>query len=95
MTFDITRTLRTPYSERFLLSDSGVDFAALDVHYLLDGRVNATLTVFDSAKVAEADVPGLLSEIDERLLPDVSVEESSLTFTVVIGKVIGAFTAGA
>lgn len=95
MIFDITRTLRTPHSERFLLSDEGTDFAALDIHFLVDGRVNATLTLFENAKVSEQDLPSLLSEIDDRLLPDVSVADSNLIFTVVRGTVIGAFTAGA
>ncbi len=95
MDFHLTRTLRTPYSERFLLSDGDGDFAALDIHYLLDGKVNATLTLFESAKVSEAEVPALLSQIDDMLLPDVSVEENNLIFTVVKGKVLGAFTAGA
>lgn len=95
MNFDITRTLRTPHSERFLLSEEGADFAALDIHFLVDGRVNATLTLFETAKVSEQDLPSLLSELDDRLLPDVSVADSNLIFTVVRGTVIGAFTAGA
>jgi hypothetical protein len=95
MHFHLTRTLRTPYSERFLLSDGDGDFAALDIHYLLDGRVNATVAVFDGAKLRESDLPALLARIDDMLLPDVSVEENNLIFTVVMGKVVGAFTAGA
>ena len=91
--FDAIRVLRTPSSERFLLRQSIVDFAAADIHYLPDGRVSVTLVVFENGPVKEEQIPDLLAQIDVKLLPDVSVEDENVTFTVVVGRVLGAFSA--
>lgn len=92
---DVTfaRALRTPHSERHILRRNGADFAALDLHYLVDGTVQATLIVFEGSGVEEPDVPDLLTLIDEILLPEVQMDHQNLFFTVVVGRVLGAFQA--
>ena len=92
MALHFSRTVRTESSERFLLqSDSGHDSAALELHYLGDHRVVGTLIILDERVFPESKVPELLKEIDEKLLPDVSMEEGQLSFTVVAGHVVGTF----
>ena len=91
--WDLTRTLRTMTSERFVLRRANADFAALDLHYGATGRCDGTLTVFDGSNLDERQIAELLREIDERLLPDFSMEERNLAFTVVFGRVMGTFQA--
>jgi hypothetical protein len=93
MQFSLTRIVRTPHSERYVLSDpnSGQDSGALELHFLPDGTVAATLILFESAGLAEDQVPHLLQQIDEELLPKASLEERNLSFTVVVGRVLGSF----
>lgn len=88
-----SRLLRTPSSERFALHSENGDFGALDLHYLSDNTVQGTVTVFEGSDVFEDDVPSLLQHIDEVLLPEVRLDHHNLTFTVVLGRVVGAFTA--
>ena len=89
--FSVLRVLRTPHSERFILAAGGKDFAALELHYLTGNKVDGTLIVFDEAMVPEDQVPAILEKIDDQLLPDVAVADLNLTFTVVYGRVLGAF----
>jgi hypothetical protein len=92
---DVTfvRVLRTPSSERHILRRLSADFAALDLHYLPDGAVQATLVLFEGSGVDEETIPDLLTLIDEILLPEVRMDQKNLFFTVVIGRVLGAFQA--
>jgi hypothetical protein len=86
------RTLRTQSSERFLIqTDKDRDVAALDLHYLADNRVVGTLIVLDAAAIPEAKIPEVLRDVDERLLPDASIEDGKVMFTVVVGHVVGTF----
>ena len=94
MSVSFVRLLRTSSSERFLVQQGGSDVASLDIHYLADGRVAGTLCVFDDSGIDENQVPDLLQQIDETLLPDVSFRDRNLSFTVVSGCVIGNFEAG-
>src|SRR5688572_7633957 len=87
------RLLRTPSSERYVLQNDAGDFGALDLHYLPDATVQGTLVVFEGAGVMEEDVAELLHHIDEVLLPEVRLDQRNLTFTVVFGRVLGAFMA--
>src|SRR5262249_20003779 len=92
MAWSFVRTLRTTSSERFLVqADGGKDVAALDVHYLAGDRVAGTVIVLDPAAIPEKSIPNLLREIDEKLLPDASIQDGKLTFTVVVGHVVGTF----
>ena len=95
MDIQMIRLLRTPYSERFMLQTAKTDFAVLELHYVAAGKVSATLILFENGPVKEAQVPELLTQLDEILLPDVSIQEGSLTFSVVVGRVLGDFTAHA
>jgi hypothetical protein len=90
----VTRALRTPHSERFLLTEPGAEMecAVLDVHYLANGTVRGTVVVFEGAGVSESEVPALLQRIDEQLLPDVQLDDATLEFTVVSGRVLGAYS---
>ena len=91
MKIEFVRTLRTPYSERFLLVKNGIDVGALDIHYRLDGTAAATLIILEDSTIPDAELPALLTKIDEVLFPEISVVEKNLFFTVVRGKVIGTF----
>lgn len=86
------RVLRTASSERFLIqTNSGTDAAALDLHYLPNGSVAGTVTLLDDGGLTKETAQELLKEIDEVLLPDVSIDENNLTFTVVLGQVVGDY----
>ncbi len=79
----IIRVLRTPYSERYLLQNSAsADFAALDLHYQSNGKIEGTLILFDTQKYTEGETSEILRRIDEELLPEVKIEEGRLSFTV-------------
>jgi hypothetical protein len=89
------RLLRTSSSERFALRRRDEDMAVLDLHYLGDRTVQATLILFEDAGVSTEQAPALLTEIDEVLLPEARLDNHTLIFTVVSGRVLGAFTANA
>lgn len=90
---EFARLLRTPSSERHLLREAGNDFAVLDLHYLQDATVQATLIVFEGSGFGEDRIPELLTHIDEVLLPEVRLDDKNLTFTVVFGRVLGSYMA--
>ncbi|MFM1770037.1 MAG: hypothetical protein RJA22_2566 [Verrucomicrobiota bacterium] len=89
------RTLHTPSSERFLALRDGRDAAAVDLHYLANGTIAGTVILLRSAGWKEEDVPGLLSSLDEDFLPNVDLASGTLTYTVVLGEVLGNFEATA
>ena len=91
MSYTIVRMLRTTSSERFMLQKDNRDGAAVDIHYLQDGRVAGTVCILDTTLIKEDDVPELLLFIDDALLPHVSMSEGNLIFTVVAGRLIGNF----
>jgi len=87
------RTLRTASSERFLALREGRDVAAVDLHYLANGTVAGTVILLKDAGWKESEVPALLASLDEDFLPDVDLDHGNLTYTVVLGEVIGNFEA--
>jgi hypothetical protein len=87
------RTLRTASSERLLARAEGRDVAAVDLHHLEDGVVAGTVVVLRDAGLKESDVPALLSDLDENWLPGVDLARGNLTFTVVMGDVMGSYEA--
>ena len=91
MAIQFARVLRTPHSERYLLSEGEREFAALDLHYLADSRIAGTLVLFDGAATDETAVARLLRLIDEQLLPDASIENGDIVFTVVVGRMLATF----
>ena len=94
MSFTFVRLLRTASSERFLVQRGKADVASLDIHYLADSRVAGTLCVFDTSGIGDDEIPDVLQQIDESLLPDVSFKDRNLSFAVVAGRVVGNFEAG-
>ncbi len=87
------RTLRTVSSERFLLQRDGQDAAAVDLHYLANGTVSGTVILLKSAVWSEAEIPKLLKSFDDDFLPDVDLDRGTLTYTVVVGELVGVFEA--
>lgn len=87
------RTLRTPSSERFLASRDGAEVAAVDLHYLGNGTVSGTVILLKSADWKDEDIQPLLSSLDEDLLPDVDLAHGTLTYTVVMGELVGNYEA--
>lgn len=92
MSFAFSRALRTASSERFIVHEpDGKDVGAVDLHYLEDGTVSGTLILLEEKHAAEKTVVQLLKAIDELLLPTVSLEDDTLAFTVIVGRVLGTF----
>lgn len=89
------RTLRTSSSERLLATRDGKDVAAVDLHYLANGTVSGTVILLKEAGWKEADIPKLLQSLDEDFLPEVDLSRGTLTFTVVLGELLGNFEATA
>ncbi len=87
------RTLRTPSSERFVGMRAGRDAAAVDLHYLADGTVAGTLILLAEAGWQETEIPDLLAQLDEDLLPGVDLGSGNLQFTVVRGELVGNWEA--
>lgn len=87
------RTLRTPSSERFLATRDGKDIAAVDLHHLADNTVSGTVILLKEAQWKEEDILKLLQSLDEDFLPNVDLERGTLTYTVVIGEVLGNWEA--
>ena len=88
------RTVRTTSSERFLVQDiekPDVDIAAIDVHYLDNQVVTATVIVLVKEYSAEEFINSLLETVDTRLLPMACLNDGDLSFTVVEGCVVGQF----
>lgn len=87
------RTLRTSSSERLLAVRDGKDVAAVDLHYLANGTVSGTVILLKEAGWKESDIPGLLQSLDEDFLPDVDLASGTLTYTVVVGELVGNWEA--
>jgi hypothetical protein len=87
------RTLRTPSSERFLAQRSGNDVAAVDLHYLTNGTIAGTVIILKGSGLDESNIQPLLSALDDEFLPDVNLEYGNLTYTVVLGEVLGNWEA--
>jgi len=95
MTLNWKRTLRTPSSERFLALRNGKDVAAVDLHYLTNGTVAGTVIILKGAGLEESNIQDLLSSLDDEFLPDVDLSTGNLTYTVVLGEVLGNWEAEA
>jgi len=53
--------------------------------------VAPTVFLFEDGGITDDWVPELLQYLDEALLPEVSLDEHNLSFTVVQGRVLGDF----
>ena len=87
------RTLRTPSSERFLALRDGKDLAAVDLHYLANGTVTGTVIILKGSGLNESNIEQLLSTLDNEFLPDVNLAHGNLSYTVVLGEVLGNWEA--
>ena len=87
------RTLRSPSSERFLAQRGGNDVAAVDLHYLTNGTIAGTVIILKDSGLDESNIQPLLSSLDDEFLPDVDLEHGNLTYTVVLGEVLGNWKA--
>ncbi|MFO0834511.1 MAG: hypothetical protein U0638_06045 [Phycisphaerales bacterium] len=90
------RTLRTLSSERFIAYKDGREAALVDLHFLGLGPrtpVSGTVVLLESSGWREEDVPDLLSSLDEEFLPEVDAAEGTLTYTVVMGRLIASYEA--
>ena len=91
---NFVRVIRTPSSERYLVQMvdlPGEDLAAIDIHYLAEEIVAATLTLLDSKYSDPKMLESLMTTIDTHLLPMASLKDGDLYFTVVKGVLIGEF----
>ncbi len=78
-------------SERFILQASGKDIGNLDLHYLANGSVAATMVLLSDSGITDDSVPALLDFIDTTLLPEQRLDAYNLSFTVFRSEVIGTF----
>ncbi len=87
------RTLRTPSSERFLAIYQGEEAAAVDLHYLPQGTISGTVIILKQSGIKEEEIPLLLSSLDDEFLPDVDLSQGNLSYTVVMGELLGNWQA--
>lgn len=93
MQVTLLRILRTLSSERYVVRTGDEDSGSLDLHYLSDGTVQATFAVFEGSAIKEEEIGDYISHFDEILLPEVSLQDKRLLFTVIIGRTLGAYDA--
>ncbi len=92
MAIAFSRALRTASSERFILHEAdGREVGAVDLHYCDDGTVSGTVILLEESLAVEETVLHILNAIDDILLPNVSMADNDLAFTVISGKVVGTF----
>lgn len=87
------RTLRTTSSERFLAMRDDKEAAAIDLHYLDNGTVSGTVILLKVVDWKQDNIQQLLSGFDEDFLPGVDLAHHTLTYTVIMGEVLGNFEA--
>ncbi len=93
MNFEFIRLVRTPSSERYMAQIFGKDLASFDLHFRTNGLVDGTVVIFEEMQFDETLIPLLLKQFDEKVLPDVSLNDKNLAFTVLRGSFIGVFQA--
>ena len=65
----------------------------MDLHYLANGTVAGTVIILKGSGLDESNIQELLSSFDEEFLPDVDLAEGNLSYTVVLGEVLGNWEA--
>ncbi|MDB6035560.1 MAG: hypothetical protein JWM16_5898 [Verrucomicrobiales bacterium] len=65
----------------------------MDLHYLANGTVSGTVILLKESGWKQEDVPSLLASLDEDFLPDVDLAQGTLTYTAVLGEVLGNYEA--
>jgi hypothetical protein len=91
MNIEYLRAFRTSSSERFFLRYVSIEFGCLELHYLANGTVQALLVIYDDATRPTEDIGLILKHIDDVLLPEVSLEDSKLLYSVFTGRAAGSF----
>jgi hypothetical protein len=62
-------------------------------HYLTNGTIAGTVIILKGSGLDESNIQPLLSALDDEFLPDVDLEHGNLTYTVVLGEVLGNWEA--
>ena len=83
------RTLRTATSERFLAERNGREIAAVELHYLPRAAAGTLIILEGESPAPEPEE--LLRSLDDDMLPGLDLDDGSLTFTVVSGRILGNF----
>ena len=92
---NFVRAVRTGSSERFLIQEENntdQDLAVIDMHFLENQIVSATLIILDEKYYGGEFANWLVEAFDSRLLPMACINEGDLNFTVVEGRIAGQFT---
>jgi hypothetical protein len=87
------RTLRTPSSERFLAFENDKEVAAIDLHFLANGTISGTVILLRASGLNEGDIHKLLTSFDGDFLSDFDLKHGVLTYTVVLGDLLGNYEA--
>ena len=77
----------------FKVLRDGKDLAAVDLHYLSNGTVAGTVIILKGSGLDESNIEPLLSSLDDEFLPDVDLAQGNLSYTVVLGEVLGNWEA--
>lgn len=77
----------------FKVIRDGKDLAAVDLHYLSNGTVAGTVIILKGSGLDESNIEPLLSSLDDEFLPDVDLAQGNLSYTVVLGEVLGNWEA--
>jgi hypothetical protein len=88
--YQFERDSRTPFSESYVVEESGDAVGRVDIHYTASGIVHATLCVpqdFD-----DDDIESLIGEIDERLVLSADAYRDDFIVTVWRGVSAGVYS---
>ncbi|NNM84913.1 MAG: hypothetical protein HKL96_04035 [Phycisphaerales bacterium] len=90
----MSRTCRTASSERYILSLLEEHVASLDLHFVSDDQIEATLVVLNAEVLAESELTALLDTLHHRLFADSEHRRIRARFMVMYGKFQGEYGAG-
>ena len=86
--FRVFASFSSPATSRFV-TEPIPQQAGLDLHCLANGTVAGSVILLKDAERREDEIPKLLQSLYEDFLPDVDLEAGTLTYTVVMGEVLG------
>lgn len=85
------REIRTPNSEVYgIESQQGQSLGRVDIHYVANGVVHATLCIEDD--LSEDDLQDMIGEIDERLVSSADPFREDFVVTVWRGRAGGVYS---
>ena len=91
----LVRVVRTASSERYLVQENSnldIDIAAVEIHYLNNNTVTATIIILVKEFSTDDFIGSLIEKVDSHLLPMACLNDGDLSFTVVEGRFLGQFT---